>query len=308
MVELSAPLIASFAVTARCNLNCKYCYYYDKKEADVPAKTLISLVKEFHSMGVFQLMLGGGEPFLHPDIFTILEELLSSDIKISVLSNGTVLDQQHCEKIAALGHKYPGNFFFQISLDSHIPEVNDFTRGETQKAIETIELLVRLGVDVQIACVLTKHNVNVADQLIDHFYPLVKRFHYMGLMPAVKAVENQHDLCPDPSEVEECWRRLATKRDKLPRDLVLSSPCFSKNDFNGEETLKAPGCLAGITRIDIDAELNMVACQIAHFAKMGNLREQSFQDIWTSPHAEHLRSITIPLCWRNFNIGVDEDM
>jgi MoaA/NifB/PqqE/SkfB family radical SAM enzyme len=279
-------------------MDCRYCYYLNKAELDMPAGAVIALVKQLDALGVFQLMLGGGEPFLHPQIFDILDDLIDSGIKFAVLSNGTLLDRGACERIAELERRAAGNFFLQISLDSHLPAVNDASRGRGREAMAAIERLAELGVDVQIACVVSRKNIAVADQLIDYFYPRVRRYHYMGLMPAVKAVVHWGELFVPQSKVEALWQRLAEKQRRLPADLVLSYPCAA-GETPHAGTLKAPGCLAGITRMDVDAESNVLACQIAHFARMGNLREQPFERIWSSAEAERLREAVVPLCWRN---------
>jgi len=69
-------------ITDRCNLQCKYCYH-PTGTADRPAADIIAEARAHRDLG--PIILTGGEPTLHPDLATILEQLPDA----YVLTNGT---------------------------------------------------------------------------------------------------------------------------------------------------------------------------------------------------------------------------
>ncbi|MHA2233222.1 MAG: SPASM domain-containing protein [Candidatus Hodarchaeales archaeon] len=64
-------------------------------------------------------------------------------------------------------------------------------------------------------------------------------------------------------------------------------------------TIKGRGCLAGTTRIEIDPYLDVRVCCMAT-ETLGNLNNQSFDELWYSDKAENIRSNPEPYClvWR----------
>lgn len=97
------------------------------------------------------LLLSGGEPLLHPDFREIYGYASSSNLKIVILTNGTLI------------HKYidifNGDTIIQISLDGN-REHHDWLRGRGtyDKAINSIKLLKEHGYRVIIKSVLHRYN------------------------------------------------------------------------------------------------------------------------------------------------------
>lgn len=83
-------------VTSRCNLNCRMCYRRSWKDGpgDMSMETFSSLLNQltvFH--GLEEMVLGGiGEPFFNPEFSRMLEAAAALDVKITITTNGTLLD------------------------------------------------------------------------------------------------------------------------------------------------------------------------------------------------------------------------
>ena len=296
MERLKAPLSVNIWLTGKCNLNCEYCYSFPSEAGHLPINTLINLIEECDSMKVFEMHLGGGEPFMHPDIFTILDRIFTFKDQIVILTNGVLLTREKCERLA--GYLKQGKYVdLQISLDAHLPEVNDSVRGKTEKTVAAIEYLAELGLNPQIAVVVHKKNVDVALDMIDYFYPRVKRFHYMNLMPSRKVNNNaqEQDLSLDRRKRRRFWKKFDEKVATMPPDLVASG-ATDKEYLDIENPWFWPGCLAGVTRCDIDSNLNVAACNIAGDVIIGNLKDKTLEEIWSSPLATKIGEIPYPLC------------
>jgi hypothetical protein len=70
----SAPELIDLKITDRCYQNCPNCYQNsgsDGKHADLV--TIKAAIDYAHSANAFEIVLGGGEPLLHPDIIEIIK-------------------------------------------------------------------------------------------------------------------------------------------------------------------------------------------------------------------------------------------
>ena len=73
---------------------------------------------------MFQINFGGGEPFLRDDFLDLLAYAQRAGITTCVSTNGTLLDDDLVERLAAMDGLY-----LQVSLDGATPETNDAIRG-----------------------------------------------------------------------------------------------------------------------------------------------------------------------------------
>jgi MoaA/NifB/PqqE/SkfB family radical SAM enzyme len=87
-----APATIHFLLTNRCNLNCPRCYYR-RSQSEVPLPVVKELFTEWARKGVKAVALGGGEPFLHPNIDEIIAAASSVGLYLAVTTNGTILPQ-----------------------------------------------------------------------------------------------------------------------------------------------------------------------------------------------------------------------
>ena len=76
-LDLRSPLLLVIEITDRCNLNCKYCYdrfgYNKRENCDISLEDFSLIVEEAKDIGIFDINLSGGEPFIHKDILKFIE-------------------------------------------------------------------------------------------------------------------------------------------------------------------------------------------------------------------------------------------
>jgi MoaA/NifB/PqqE/SkfB family radical SAM enzyme len=304
MVEIRAPFQVTVNITHRCNLSCSYCYASGREQIDMPTERCIRLIDELcGDHGVFHVALAGGETLLHPGILTILRACFAKYRGIvALLSNGMRLNNtmffakfsEVCHELADKGAPLD----LQISLDSHIPDVNDLQRSHGTQILHAIERAISLPITLQLACVVTRNNVDVAHRIIEAYYPRVRRFHYMNIMPSRGRSRGNvfRDLCPD-KEQKLAFHQRVLELEKQCEDTYITKviePCIKDGG-----SLHVAGCTGGTTRIDIEPDLTVMACPMSDEV-LGSLAEQTFEEMWLSERAERIRAEDRPYCVKWF--------
>lgn len=164
-VTADPPLRVVFVeLTKKCNLRCKHCYVPDysnhAKRVNVSQMTfddVRDLISQIDEMGVMELQLTGGEPFILPHILDIIKEAQSRLIPCSVFTNGTLMTEQIFRYISENNH----GLIFYISLDGYQKTHDAFRRhrGSFRKTVETIKRLLQMDCDVRINTSIGRHNI-----------------------------------------------------------------------------------------------------------------------------------------------------
>lgn len=188
--------------SSNCNLNCKYCFYYDvverrqeKNYGMMSYDTLDTIVKRVfeyaeHFAGfAFQ----GGEPTLagiefYKELIELQKKYNIKKIKVvnSIQTNGTLLDESWVKFFS------DNNFLVGLSLDGY-KEIHDMNRLdkdgiETHKRVEkAVDLLNKYRVQYNILCVVTKNITRHVDKVYKYYWK--KGFKYIQFIPCLNKLE-----------------------------------------------------------------------------------------------------------------------
>jgi MoaA/NifB/PqqE/SkfB family radical SAM enzyme len=304
---LRAPFTVCMWITDYCNLDCLYCYAKPFSGRRMESRRALELVDEFGQLGVFDITLAGGEPMLHPEIVEIVRRSVAGGMRVGLLSNGVALPQSRIDMLEKVTTRQ--NFIIQISIDSIRPEVNDRARGKTANVLASLERLRRSALDVQLATVVHKANVADAYRVIEHYYPDIKRFHFLNIQRTASALEHP-ELLLDEAEAFDFWMRLRDYAQGFPDDLFLPSlrvqlRALGQARTDPEASLHAQAswdcgvCSAGWTHVNITSDFDVLGCDIAReHSWMGNVARASFDSVWRSPEAEAVRHQPFPGCYK----------
>lgn len=141
-----------------CNLACSYCCAESSPRADprlLPLELAAQAVEEFVELGGQEVLVTGGEPFLHPQI----DELVAAAgrrLPVTVLTNAMVFERGR--RRAALESMDRETVTLQISLDSAGAALHDQQRGagSHRKALSGIALARELGFRVRVAATVAE--------------------------------------------------------------------------------------------------------------------------------------------------------
>ena len=97
-------------------------------------------------MGVKDYYITGGEVFINPEIFEILEAILSYG-PLDVLTNGTQITSEKAQRLRAIQDASKNLLRFRVSMEHFDQTKNDAIRGKHayQKAIAGIACLAEAG-------------------------------------------------------------------------------------------------------------------------------------------------------------------
>lgn len=135
-----------------CNLACSYCLTESSPRSErreLTAEQMIAVAAQAKQLGFTGLGITGGEPLLLPWL-PAAALAMADHLPLVLLTNGTLFAGNRVQRAAMLAHP---NLALQISLDSHLPDVNDMARGPDNfdKVIEAVPRLMDRGVRVRIA-------------------------------------------------------------------------------------------------------------------------------------------------------------
>ncbi|MZH05039.1 MAG: radical SAM protein [Nitrospinae bacterium] len=133
-----------------CNLECTHCFIScGPKNDTIPMMTLAQVkerLREAGELGVKDYYITGGEVFINPEIFEILEAILSYG-PLDVLTNGTQITPEKAKRLGAIRDASRHPLRFRVSMEHFEESKNDQIRGENSywKAIAGIVCLAEAG-------------------------------------------------------------------------------------------------------------------------------------------------------------------
>lgn len=318
---MRTPRKVDVDLTARCNLRCRYCYFFNNPAVeyrDLPTKEWLRFFDELGSMGVMNTTLAGGEPFMREDLPDLVEGIVRNRMRFALLSNGGLIDDQIAAFIASTGRCN----HVQVSVDGSCPETHDACRGKGSfdGAIRGIRTLQRHGVRVAVRVTIHRHNVHdlesTARLLLEDLG--LKRFstNSAGYLGSCRL--NAEDVLLTTAERQaamETLLRLTQKYDG--RISANAGPLAEGRMWRRMEKARAEGaapfprggrltaCGGMNTKIAVRADGVIIPCSMLAHMELGRINRDSLGEVWQhSPALNQLRRRRlIPLTEFDFCAG-----
>lgn len=286
-------------ITKECNLNCKHCYsssnikdnklYFNKEEA-------FSLIEDFKKLKVPVVLISGGEPLTYPYFFEIVKRLREFNIKVSISTNGTLIDDKISKSLKDLDINYCG-----ISIDGDLDFHNKF-RGQKnafERTIKGIRNCKEKGLKVGLRFTITKENLKYIPFIFELMEKEdIKRICFYHLVPAGRGADIE-SLIPSKEEIRNIMdyiyqKAIYYKENKSDMEILtvanhtdaayflmkMKKDNLASFEFANKALKKQGGNRSGKAICSIDWEKNIYIDQFSKFNCLGNINEQSFYDIW----------------------------
>jgi MoaA/NifB/PqqE/SkfB family radical SAM enzyme len=279
------PLSVLFEVTHRCNLGCQHCYLTEGPVGrPAPTREELTLdevrraLDQLARAGTFFLTLTGGEVFMRRDFIEILAHARARNFSVTIFTTGTLLTPAMATEIADL---HP--LSVEVSIYSARPEIHDRVTkipGSHARSLRALRLLRECGVIILIKTPLMSLNSGECRGIVELAEELGAGY---GFDPML-VPRRDGNLMPIA---------LGASRDELRA--FFSDPVLAKEFHQPVRCLPQRGeeiCGTGRRTCMISPYGDVFPCGV-HPVPAGNLREQSFDEIWNgSPLLRDLRTKT----------------
>lgn len=297
------PFLVVF-INSICNLTCEHCFYWKNlnQRNDLSKDEFEKLSLE---LGHFEhLNLSGGEPFIHKEFAEIVQFFINNNgvKEIYVPTNGYFTERtetQLRQLLAANTSDQLSLFVCEISLDGTEEFHNEF-RGHSksfEKAMETYDMLVELQKEdprLQIHCISTATDTNMQEiwDLTEFLFKRCPAMEHHNL--AIIRGDRKDPSLQGPSlkKYEDLFQHIA--KVWKPREEIrygsIVEPMLQWGKLKViEEEKQSIKCTAGNMTGVVYANGDVSLCEIHE--PIGNLRDQSFFEIWDSAKANKLRKV-----------------
>src|SRR5262249_26072086 len=261
---------------------CEHCYLDHDGDGEMTPAEIKRILEQLADAGVFFLTISGGEPLIRRDCFEIIEHARALRFNVKLKTNAVMIREKEARRLRELNVEQ-----VQISVYSHREQLHDgITKlpGSLKRTLAGIRLLRAQGLKVTLANVLMKGNLQDSE----------------GVRQLAAEVGAHYTL--DPTITPMMDGDTSILRLRLPSDQlrnVFQDPtlvgnveefCAPPPPVDGD-ALEGYPCSAGHTACYVSPRGEVYPCVQFPIA-CGNLREQSFIDIWRdSPQFAEVRSI-----------------
>ena len=310
------PRFVDFEITLRCNARCKMCPLYGehtdggqallrqaKENRELTTEELQDILRQLARMGTRQIEFTGGEPFLRKDAIGLLAYAKGLGLATRCITNGTTLTEKSAGELVETGIGA-----VHISVDGPA-DLHDQIRGMPgmfDKIERTIGWIAKAKRELRsktphlgIGCVVSALNQGRIHELV----PIAKRWGVTlslqrllyttpqmeaktaPLLPMGDAKIEDQDLSEITRKVDvdllhedlRKSRRLAAKL-RQPTTILYGGRKDIYNRFYVDEHTDVHKCFYPWYSSRVDPFGNVYSCSMN--VLMGNLREQSFAEIW----------------------------
>ena len=306
-VIMRAPRKLDIDITARCNLRCRYCYFFNNTAVDyrdLPTEEWLKFFDELGALGVMDVTLAGGEPFIREDLTILLEGLVRNRMRFALLSNGGLIDDAMAAFIARTGRCD----YVQVSVDGSCAAVHDTCRGQGafDGAVRGIRILSRHKVRVGVRVTVHRHNLddleNIAGFLLDELGLPSFSTNSAGYLGTCRL--NADDVMLTVAERQSAMATLLRLAEKYPNRIAANAgPLSEGRVFRQMEEARAQGapafpnrgrltaCGCPSSKISVRADGAIVPCNMLAHIVLGCINRDSLADIWrNSPALNQLRN------------------
>jgi len=300
------PFYVAVDLTRRCNLQCPDCQYHspflnkqpsnDERIVDIPVHSFEKLCSEIKTMGTTSLILTGeGEPFLHPRMFDLISVAKKAGFSIILFTNGTLLNKNSIQSLldsrldvlkvslwASSAEEYKKNYpgaksdNFERIMDG-LKLLNDF---KVEKNIKFPDVVLHQPITRQ-----NFKNINLRIALAEK-----TGCSALSFSPTWSW---RGESTPSPDEMKQLYVLLTRLKRQLDSFSLKHNISQTLSRYKiGEAVWEKLPCYIAWYHTRIRVNGNVLPCQRCDFP-MGNINENSFNEIWNGSMYRSFRKKTL---------------
>ncbi len=277
------PLTLLLLINRGCNLRCSFCDLWQEHIHMPVQERVLPLLDDAAAIGTKTLVLTGGEPFLHPDLFTAVAHAKARGMAVNITTNGTRLDKRWQECIDS------GVDSLSVSIDG-LEQVHDHLRGQKGAWRKTMKALDRITTDGRMAAsvyfTVTSDNVH---QLVDVYEQVRARGARFDFWP----VNDARDLYLRTPEQQDAWRRAVDHICSRDADIASRRAFYDGGlAYHAGQLDHVPlRCLGLVDQYGVTYDGQLLPCCVwgADGIAVGNVFDTPLRELWHSPAVQAAR-------------------
>lgn len=288
-----APISIVFMPNNNCMTDCIYCYADRKMHPkQMEFEQIKAFVKEAKELKIKDLMITGGDFFMYPHWYKLLDLLVKEGFTPDLISTKVPLTSEMIEYFE----------LFKIRLQVSVDSLSSTTTQKVLRASENYAQRMRRSlinindssIRFQIATVLTNINDCIENlESIAHFLIRLDRLERWEIRVAFKSLyskTNFESIKSCRSQIEKIIKWIEKMKEDFPIEILWSpdDDIKYKKSSGGSANFEGPVCSANVSNIVILPNGEVTVCEQLYWNKhfiIGNVCYNTIKEIWNSPKA-----------------------
>ncbi len=275
----SKPLTLLLLLNRGCNLRCAFCDLWEG-HVHMPLERVLPLLDEAVAIGTRTLVLTGGEPFLHPELFRVVREARVRGLDVNITTNGTRHDARWDELVSS------GVSSLSFSLDGLEP-THDRLRGQKgawRKTVSALEGTLAAGIPASVYFVVTRENLGELTAIYELATRMGARFDFWPVNDAPDLTLQREE---DQARFREAVAFIAAREDE-----VAARRAYYEEGLRYHQGARsAVRCLGFIDQYGVTYDGRLLPCCVwgGEGLTVGNVFERPLSELWRSPEVQGFR-------------------
>lgn len=297
--EVKSPPFLVLFINSICNMKCEHCFYWQQlnQRDDLSFEEIKALSEDLGE--IENLNLSGGEPFIRKDFAAVCKQFIRQNKvkEIYTPTNAYFTDRTIKALREVLEEPTLKLFVVEISLDG-MPDFHDEFRktpNSFRKAMETYDALAELQkedprLQIHAISTATADNMDEIRTLTTFLYDRCPNMTHHNL--AIIRGDRKNPTLKGPAleaykELYRYVRRLWSPREESRYGAIVEPMLQYAKVKSVEMNAQFAPCRAGILTGVVHANGDVGICE--QRPPIGNLRQNTFMEIWRSLHANEVR-------------------
>lgn len=285
------PINVMLSVTNHCNARCAYCDIPARRQNELTDAEIHTLIDDMADCGTRRLGIWGGEPLLRDAIGDFVTHAYERGIYTTMDTNGYLLEKR-LPSLQHLDH-------ILFSLDGEAP-YHDANRelDSHRKTLQAIELATERGMNVWTITVLTRHNLNSIDYVLDLAEKLGFKATFQVLHHSDEMSQNGMSLLPSNEDYRDAIRHLIDAKN-AGRPVGSSTHylyhILTWADFKvprSDNPHRGLNCLAGQAFCNVDTDGTVYPCSLL----IGNYPGINIRDVGFKAAFDNTKHVACKAC------------
>ena len=299
------PKIVQIGLTRACNYHCLFCPFHNPaaegghKEAELPRMSpemFAELLGDLKRMGTRGIdVCGDGEPLTHPEAMEMIALARELGLEVTLATNAALLTEERGQRLVDLGVRRM-HVSLNAAREETYAQLHPGTPANARGRIaarlremaEYAEAEGRRPVDVEYSAVLNRLNMNEIPDMVEAAREARAAWFMLILMGAAEGAE---ELLPRPEDwvlIRADMERAEARARELGIRTNLGAIGMAASAAGTKSVYERMPCHIGHEYALVLADGSvMFCCQCTR--ALGNLNEDSFEQIWKSEAYQEAR-------------------